>query len=565
MMRHGILFLLTGVLAIGGALAAFHPFAAEEPSLARFTPSGALLVLEANDFSSLLSSWNTSVEKKKWVDGSNYKVFSESRLFLRLKEASDQFAAAAGLPADMKFVSQVAGTQSAVALYDIGKLQFLYVTKIGSTSSQQTTLWQSRMKFEPRNAGGVTFYVRRDPESNREVAFAIKDEYLLLATRADLLAGALQLMAGGKEQTVESEPWWRQSTGSAGNAGDLRLVLNLEKIVPSPYFRSYWIQKNITDMKQYSAAVSDLFVSSEEYREERVLVKKTATAVDADGAAAVADVARLVPEDAGLYQVRANPSPKSCLELLETKILAPHSGPGVASPYAPQVQLGSGATGSSSDLETRIDQPPLETGTGAAGSGSLANLLQKNPLRASLLVQSSETGKDGVFVRFHSAIVLLGTNDWNDSALRAAFADFVQSALTASQLGLTWQQKQGYQVLDGLWPLSLATRGKYLVVSDDPLVLTAMAARLGEKPAGEPALFLAGFRHAQERPRFLQMMSLLDNRDSAENSAPGRAPQFFSENIGSLSGALSDLSAERISVRDAGDKVLQTVHYKWGR
>jgi hypothetical protein len=45
------------------------------------------------------------------------------------------------------------------------------------------------------------------------------------------------------------------------------MVLNLEKIVPSPYFRSYWVQRNVTEMKQYSSAVSDLYRSSQSYRE----------------------------------------------------------------------------------------------------------------------------------------------------------------------------------------------------------------------------------------------------------------------------------------------------------
>ena len=39
-------------------------------------------------------------------------------------------------------------------------------------------------------------------------------------------------------------------------------------------FRSYWIQRNITDMGQYSAAISDLTRSGREYREERMLLRK---------------------------------------------------------------------------------------------------------------------------------------------------------------------------------------------------------------------------------------------------------------------------------------------------
>ncbi len=81
-------------------------------------------------------------------------------------------------------------------------------------------------------------------------------------------------MSGGKDRTIETEQWWSQSVAAAGSTGDLRMVLNLEKLVPSPYFRTYWVQQNITDLKQYSAAVSDLFRPGKEYREERVLIQK---------------------------------------------------------------------------------------------------------------------------------------------------------------------------------------------------------------------------------------------------------------------------------------------------
>ena len=195
---------------------------------------GPLLYLEAKDFSSLLADWNSSSQKRQWIKSGNYDVFSRSRLFLRLDGARSQFAAAAGLPPDMDFLTQVAGTRSALALYDIGNLQFLYITYLPSAKAMQTTLWQTRAKFEPRSAGGVDFYVRRDPESQKEVAFAIAGDYLLLATHEDLLAGALQLISGSQNLTVESEPWWSQSVAAAAAPGDLRMVSQPREDRPQP-------------------------------------------------------------------------------------------------------------------------------------------------------------------------------------------------------------------------------------------------------------------------------------------------------------------------------------------
>jgi hypothetical protein len=565
-MKRLVIGFCAALVCAGFGWAAYRAAGPSASPLSKYVPAGPLLYLEAKDFSTLLHDWNSSPQKAQWAKSSSYEVFSRSRLFLRLKGAGDQFAAAAGLPPDMDFLSQVAGEHSVLALYDIGNLQFLYITYLPSAESMQTTLWQTRSKFEPRNAGGVDFYLRRDPASHREVAFAVSGDYLLLASREDLLAGALQLISGKPDRTVETEQWWAQSTAAAGPAGDLRLVLDMEKLVPNGYFRTYWVQQNITDLSRYSAAVSDLFRSSAEYREERVLIRKKEPeqTASADGLAAAADLTRLVPADAGVYVAAANPSPDSCFALLETKLLAPHLGPAPPSQLAPQVQLTSGEQGGGSDLETRIDQAPAERPV-TPSTSALKDLLAKTPILASLQVQSSARDQAGVFVRLHSAIALVAASDWNEAAMQSALADFVQPGLTASQLGLGWQQKSGYQELDGLWPLTLSVRGKYLLVSDDPALTESMLANFNRKSDRKPADLLAGFNHQRERANFARFTSLIDRPGAAGSDAQNaeHQPQFFSENMTGLSRTLAGVSAERIEVRSEGGKVRQTVTYEW--
>jgi hypothetical protein len=580
MKRIAILLIAITTALLGWA--AYQATASPQPSLSGYVPAGALLYLQAKDFSGLIDDWNSSPQKKQWVESNNQEVFSRSRLFLRLKGASDQFAAAAGLPANMNFLSQVAGSRSALALYDIGNLQFLYITYLPSAKSMQTSIWQTRSNFEPRAAGGVTFYVRRDPDSQKEVAFAVAGDYLLLATREDLIAGALQLMSGSKDRTVETEQWWSQSVAAAGTAGDLRLVLDLEKLVPSPYFRTYWVQQNITDLKQYSAAISDLFRSSQQYREERVLIPHTQGAspappptgrslpqialLPAGGAEAAADLVRLVPSGTGIYEARAYPSGDACFSLLETKLLAPHLGPAPLSKLAPEVQLTSGQTGGAADLETRIDQSPAPRSSTQATS-ALQELLVKTPVLASLQVQSTERDQVGVFVRMHSAVVLAADSGWNEAAVYSAITDCLQPGVTASQLGVTWRSKSGYQQLDGLWPLAVSIRDKYLVMSDDPSLMQSVLGNLNRKSGHRPAVLIAGFSHVRERENFVHFSGVVDGPSQTPSALPGvpRQPQFFSGNIASLSATLSGVSAENITVRNDGSKVLQTVTYEWSQ
>jgi hypothetical protein len=567
MKRIAIVFCVA-VACAGMGWGTYRATAPVPETLSKYIPAGPLLYLEAEDFASLLSVWNSSSQRRQWIQSDSYEVFSRSRLFLRLKGASDQFAAAAGLPPDMNFLSQVSGGRSVLALYDIGNMQFLYITYLPSAKAMETTLWQTRVKFEPRNAGGVNFYLRRDPGSKREVAFAIAGDYLLLATREDLMAGALALMSGQPDRTVESEQWWAQSTGAAGQSGDLRMALDLEKLVPNGYFRTYWVQQNITDLSQYSAAVSDLFRESKLYREERVLIRKKQPekAASADGLAAAADLARLVPDDVGVYVATANPTSDSCFALLETKLLAPHLGLAPASQMAPQVQITSGEQGGGSDLETRIDQIPPER-PAAHSTSALQQLLNKTPILASLQMQTTERDQSGVFVRIHSAVILTSAAEWNEANVRSALTDFVGPSLTARRFGVGWQPKSGYQELDGLWPLAVSFRGKYLLLSDEPALIESLLGNFGRQADRQPAMLLAGFNHERERNNFKRLTGLVDRPNVSSPNAMGmeRQPQFVSGNMASLSATLAAVSRERVEFRGDESTLRQTVSYEWSQ
>lgn len=562
-----VLFLAVLCAAIlGVSWGAYRAASPTEPELSRFVPSGALLYLQARDFSSLLSSWDKSDEKKAWVKSKNYDEFSNSRLLLRLKQAGTELSNAAGVPADANLLQQVAGKQTVFALYDIGKLQFFYVTRAASSDFSGSALWQTRAKFETRAAGGVNFYYRKDPESEREVAFATTGDYVLLATREDLMAGALELIAQGKGHSIEEDAWWQRSVSASGAPGDLRMILNLEKIVPSPYFRSYWIPQNAKEMAEYSSAISDLTRAGSEYREERMLFRKTPISSDREagkGAQAVADLLRLAPQDTGFYEAKADPIPDNCMEVLARKILAPHQGPAAPQKTAPQVQLGNGEIGAASDLETRIDQAPAQNAGPTDSRAALQDLFSKNRVLAQLQVQGTDRDPAGVFVRIHSGVAFLGESEWDERKVQAALVEFVRPSFSTGQFGLGWKNASGYNVLDGLWQLGVAVRGKYLVVSDDPAILSSMLAGLNQKTDAAPSTFSAAFQHRREQANFVALTKILDKKTG--QSANGGGPEFFSENIASLSFVLKDVASEKITIRDSSERQTQTVVYAWAR
>ena len=311
-----LLLVCGAVLAVGALEGALKP----TPELPSLLPEGALMSIEARDFGSLLHDWNTSEEKRAWIVSDNHAAFSNSRLFERLSKAQDEFAAAAGLPDGEDLLEKVAGKQSCLGLYDIGNLEFVYVTRLDQQSIENSPLWQTRSKFEQRNEAGTNFYVHKDAQSSRVAAFASRDGWLILGTREDLVAGVLDRLAGKAAQNLAGESWFVEAVKQAkGERGDLRMVLNLEKIVPSPYFRSYWVQRNVTEMKQYSSAVSDLYRSSQSYREERVLVRRAGLAAASHGD--VRGLAAIAPDDAAFYAAQASPDAESLLRSLRDNLL----------------------------------------------------------------------------------------------------------------------------------------------------------------------------------------------------------------------------------------------------
>jgi hypothetical protein len=539
----------------------FRPQAGPTHPLDQMMPEGALLYIEARDFAGLLKDWNAAPERAAWIKSDDYRVFSNSRLFLRLSQASDQFAVAAGLPPDMKFLVDAAGTESAVAVYDIGDLEFLYITRLSSGDFLQSALWQSRNKFQPRTAGGKPFFARKDEQSGRVVAFAVADNYLILGTREDLVAGSLELMSGSKGRTLSHEGWYMQALSAAqAKAGDLRMVLNMEKIAVTPHFRTYWIQHNITEMQSYGSAISDLYREGATYREERVILpkKQADEAALAQSAQAVTALLGAVPKDYGFYQAGPTDA-KSSLAVLEQKILSPRFGAAGTEQLAPQVQLTGGQTGAGTDMETRIDVEPASH-TGLNPAEGLRLQLEKAGLQAMMVVQASSKNGDGVLLRIPAVVAVAAASDWDVPSVQKAMQDMLAPGLTASQLGLQWREAKegGYYELDGLSPVQMAVRGKVLFLANDAALLSTVL-QTKNQPLSQPASYSAGFSHSRERQNFYKFSSLVDQRSITKDEEP----QFFSQNMASFSRSFAKLDSEEIITRQTKDRIQQTVTYRW--
>lgn len=557
------------------AVAALEDALKTRPELPSLLPEGALLSIEARDFGSLLHDWNTSEEKRAWLTSDNYSAFSNSRLFTRLSQAQDEFSAAAGLPADNSLLEMVAGKQSCLALYDVGNLEFVYVTRLDQQTIENTSLWQTRNKFEQRSEAGTAFYVHKDAQSSRTAAFATRDGWLILGTREDLVAGVLDRLAGKAAQNLSGEGWYAEAVKqAAGERGDLRMVLNLEKIVPSPHFRSYWVQRNITEMKQYTSAVSDLFRTNQSYREERVLVRRAGLAAVSHGD--VRSLAAIAPNDAAFYAAQASPDAEKLLRSLRDNLLEVKPEQQAASYKTAPTAVAAENAGSATQLDTLIDTAPIAVKQADAYAPLRALLTAQQP-DASLEVFSTRAPKDGVFVSLQTAMVVSAAQAWDENVVRQALTQALLPGLTTGKLGVNWEKRSSasgtYLALDGAVPLYVAVNDKQLLLANDSALMEKLLARRQTTAPAEvkdSVTYTALFRHTQEQGNFRRLMAQLDlagHRGTADQAARsgGETPAFFSGNAESFSRVFSRLESERIEEKDLGATVTQMVTYQWAR
>jgi hypothetical protein len=500
--------------------------------LSGYLPPGALLYLEAQDFGNLLAQWNNSAEKKKWLGSANYDVLSRSRLLGRLQQAQDELQQTSGVSAEMKLLQQVAGKESGFAFYQLGALKFVYITRLEGNRLEANDLWRLRSQYQPRQAGGISFFVKYDSQTGRTVAFASKDNTFVITTDESLMAATLESIAGQDTPSLANEDWFRNVT-AARKQGDLRLVYNLQALLKTPQFRTYWIQQNQTELKEYSAGLSDLFENANGFEEQRLLLRPTANAAPRVSG----ELERLVssvPQDSSLYRAWANPSSAQLTQAL-TQVVRSEAPPAVTQQLeAPHASGDYSGPNYSPDLETKIDEPETKQSQVRLGD-QLAQGIQAMQPTALLHVQNTVALRDNVFVVPGATVAIACT----------------KPDLTAVQRVLNTSES--------LDPLTVTLQSNVLVLSRGGAHLAITGA-----PSTGTTTYAAGYRHAAEWPKYTRLFHIVDapkvaNTGDASNPVP---LPYFSGNLQSLGDSLSRLQRATLVRNDNGSQIAESVRYE---
>lgn len=529
------------VIAVALAAVWLHAQLADTRPVSELLPPGALLYLEAKDFHSLLTDWNNSTVKSRWLRSANHSVLLESRLLQRLSQAQEEFAKVTGIPIGIEFANQAAGARSGCAFYDLSALHFVYLTQMTANATENVQLWRDRTKYTQRDVSGIAFYLKSSDDGTRTVAFASYKDWFLIATDENLAAKTLVLLSGRKEASIATEHWFQTATKQAPAPGDLRLVSNLPALIATPQFRTYWIQRNASELKPFSAGISDLFRQDDGWKEERALLRKSEVA-GTSGGEALREALAYAPASDSLYRAWAMPDRDKLNDALQNLIAPEPPQAAVFEPPAPEVTAQASDVGSEADLEIRIDQPPFQRTDKLSVSPVVDAIMTMQPT-ALLHVQTTRTSRDQVFIMPASGVVIVCKKP-NRGALDRALAQ-VRGPL-------------GSGLID---PLHVSVNGNIIVLSR--LNLESASA-----PTSIPARtrYIAVYNHAAEWPHYNRLFEIIDRTPSGPEGpfTPG-GKLFFSGNIESLADSLLRLQRASITATDSGAVVHETVRYEFAR
>ncbi len=532
--------------------------------LAEWMPSGALLYLESEDFATQLRDWNRSQVQSDWLASKNHESFMTTRLVLKLKDVYDEFSAAAGFAPNLSELETIAGAESALALYDFRRVDLVYISRLPSAQLGQNVLTRVRSGYETRGAPGRSYFVHQ--AGDRTAAFATVGDYLVLSTREDLLSSALDLIGGTPGRSIGQETWYQDSLRALPPGTPrlvaLRLVMDLAGVIKTPYFRSYWIQKNTDELRPFSAALAQVARRTEAFEENRALIRSQEAAAETHPSAAAA-LQRYIPDNAGLYRLWDTNSVDLAMDLIRQKFFGAGTGPAGARRYAPVV-AGEDFAAPAGDFHTRIDEAPKPSLDGTLELAPFRSLLESRGLEAVLHLESGMPLDGDVFVGSDAAVAFRTASAWDAAAVRSALTAAVASYQSVGNTGLQWKSvasgNYSLSQWDGLLPLTIYVDSQNLWIARTPSLLGAALNHASNASAQSlPGTYLARYIHRGELQPYLKIMRMLDLSNQANYSS------FFSENVGSLASTLRVIDSVSVQIEETPAVQRQFVRYQLTR
>ena len=598
---------LTGVAFIVFGRTAHQPRG--EYGLANDLPRGAFVYAQFANLPALIEQWDHSKLKERYLNSTNYKQLQHRHLLLKLISRWEEFNNALGFQLDMSAITGAAESKAALAVYDIGQLDLVFIAPLSEEKTTLTQFFTNKDKFEKIEAPGGAIYYRQAVDADRgrqkqTLAFATLNGRFILASNESLLLRTIaNINHQNTKDTLAADPAFTNLSRKL-RAHFVTVWVDQEKLNHDYYFKHYWLPQNVDQLERIRAGMFDLEQQQGRWIERREFLTKDHPISAPIPRAELQRLYSMIPADAPLLRARslAN-SPALPASLLRDTLFD-----STQAETEQTTESWSWQSYSSDDfyesyddgydhysyLDYRYDstiddaydarvRAPEEPGRNPLAAEleqqfftNLQTALAPARPSTAVLATRPHTTDGPLFVDFQKAAVvhLQSAGNLKRDLLEKAIALAAPGRLTVAGKASepAWEnRKDGEHAWRQLhlpmlgWEICYAIDGGELILANSAELLKSVLDSSSQKALELPAEAtedLTIVRLDQRKSAFDDIMNRLDNDAAQQQPNSGKVSEaFFSGNISSLLDVASDLNRIEITRRASPDGMHEEIHF----
>lgn len=273
-------------------------------------PREALLYVQVADLPSMIRLWNESELKENYLSSDNFNDLSNRHLGRKLAGRWREFNDAAGFSFDLETIAKLAANQASLAVYDIGKMEFVLIAPISDELFAATKFAETRENFSEETLDDGTVIYRKNVDADRgrqkqELLFAQIKGRFVLTTSEKLLKQTLNNINGAAtKNSLSDEPLFRAFVGKIETHAAIVWV-NQTALNDDYYFKRYWLMSDVSELKNIRAGMFDFEIAEGRIIERRkfLLDKKQESAPVSK--AQIDELKKLLPGEIPFYRVES--------------------------------------------------------------------------------------------------------------------------------------------------------------------------------------------------------------------------------------------------------------------
>lgn len=306
-LKLSLVFIIIGAIVFAYSQGKNEPFAQAEDF-----PRDALVYAQFADLPKFIKLWNESKLKKKYLESDNFALLQNRHLAIKLAERYNDLSNAVGFPIDLELASSISETKAAIAIYDIGKLDVIFIAPVNEEIFNVTSFFQNRDKFEDIELeNGNKFYVletKVDRERQKQkIVFANYKGRFVLATNQQLLLRTLSIIDGKSEKNALADEPSFNILSKRISPNEATVWVNQAKLNDDYYFKQYWLMRNVEELKKFRAGIFDFQMQDGKWTERREFLfaedqKSERLKIENED---IEDLRKMLPEDIPFYKVQS--------------------------------------------------------------------------------------------------------------------------------------------------------------------------------------------------------------------------------------------------------------------